>query len=439
LTQFEFLINSLHLICSICYIYENLKNDQLENTIKMTCLNYSQALSLLLFLQAAIDNLPASSGHPPLTSRDLENIIEDTNRVETAHPGITLSGYVDVGYIYNLTDDNTRVPNTQGYSADSGIEGDFSVNQIKLALEKPLTGDISTFEAGFRIDLMFGEDAAGFGVGPLDPIRTTSFYFQQAYINMNLPVGNGIELIAGQFNPFLGFEADERVDNLNITQGLNASVDPGPAAGVLASYAINDCLSLTQAIINGSGASSNAGLDADSDGYALTGAIALANPTGNAETQWAYHYAPMGDAGIGAGQTENEPLLGLNWVGTWAPLMFDDKLLLGFNASLWQGLDYTPDDSSTIITTSWYTRYQWTDLISTASRFEYTHNDDSQFTGFQPDGSDDVWGWTGTLGFHFIDDLLIRCEYRIDWGNDVTTGINDDSIQTVAAQVVYSF
>lgn len=382
------------------------------------------------------DSILADAGNSAPSTKDLEKVVENINHVETAAPGIVLSGYVDVGYIYNFTG---NTPNTQGYAADGGAKGDFSVNQIKLVLEKPLSGNTNELEAGFRVDLMLGEDAQGFsGFGAAG--TGDSLYVQQAYIEMNLPYGNGINLVVGRFNSLLGFEADERVDNINITQGFNAAPDPGPSNGILAVYALAEHLSIAGGVINGSSSWTNNGIDTDEDGYAITGAIVLENKAGNAETQLAFHWAPFGDAGVGAGQTQNEHLLGLNWIGVWAPQTFEDKLFLGYNVSLWLGENYSTNNDSALFTTSWYAKYQWTDLFSTASRFEYTHNNDSQITGLTTTGgSDDVYGWTGTLGFDLLENLLIRAEYRVDFGNDVTTGAGDNFAHTFAMQAVYSF
>ena len=96
--------------------------------------------------------------------KELEKMIEEGGiYVETAKKGVVLSGYVDASYSYNLN----------GGGTDSGINGtpgpirthlfdsdsnDFNVNQVKLALEKALPEE-NTWAAGFRVDLMFGEDA----------------------------------------------------------------------------------------------------------------------------------------------------------------------------------------------------------------------------------------------------------------------------------------
>ena len=51
--------------------------------------------------------------------------------------------------------------------------------------------------------------------------------------------------------------------------------------------------------------------------------------------------------------------------------------------------------------------------------------------------------YTITAGFHLIDNVLIRAEYRLDWGNNLvgTPGARSSSgpAQYAGAEVVYSF
>ena len=63
----------------------------------------------------------------------------------------------------------------------------------------------------------------------------------------------------------------------------------------------------------------------------------------------------------------------------------------------------------------------------------------------------DLWEYTITAGISVIDNLLIRAEYRLDWGVNSVYGLNEnnrngtiDSVssgpaQYVGAEVVYSF
>jgi hypothetical protein len=384
---------------------------------------------------------------PAPQTHDLDKIADLVNHVETAKAGISLSGYVDAGYVYNFIGGDAT-PNTQGYAADGSAKGDFNLNAVKLVLEKPLT-EANEFQAGFRVDVMFGEDANGLSANSAATGSSDSLYVQQGFVNVRVPVGNGLDIQVGRINSILGFEADERPANLNITQGLNAAPDPGPAAGILLTYPLTERVTLLAGVNNGNGQDTNSGLDASSDGYAFNFALGLTNEQGNAETQIAFQGAPWGDGGIG--QTENEPLYGLNWWGTWAPRIFNDKVLLAFNTSLWSASHFSGasadtlpgvDDGSTFYTAALYAKYQFTDIFSLAGRAEYTHADDTQILGFGGGDDADIFGWTLTAGFDVLENVLLRTEYRLDLGDDINTNANGHGTHeahTLAAQVVYSF
>lgn len=398
----------------------------------------------------------AWAGSP--TSKDLEKAVEGVNYVETAQTGIALSGYVDAGYVYNFIGGSSNAATT-GYEPDGGAKGDFNLNAVKLVLEKPMS-EANEFQAGFRVDLMFGEDARGLSGNSANAGSSDSLYVQQGLVMVRVPVGNGLDIEAGRIGSMLGFEADERPANLNITQGLNASMDPGPSSAVRFTYPAAEWVTLKAEANNGNSLATSTGINDGAgnfesrDTVAFVAAIGVVNPGGNAETQVAFNAAPWGDEGYG--QQDNEPLYGFNWWGTWAPTCCQDRLLLAFNASYWvanhfangSALGAAADDSANFATVALYAKYQFTPVFSLAGRAEYTHTDDDQFLGLEPglapvQGSSDIWGWTLTAGFDVLENVLLRTEYRVDFGNDVVTSnggsVNDTQAHTLAAQVVYSF
>jgi hypothetical protein len=67
-------------------------------------------------------------------------------------------------------------------------------------------------------------------------------------------------------------------------------------------------------------------------------------------------------------------------------------------------------------------------------------------TGATGDGSVSWWAYTLTAGFNVIDNLLIRAEYRLDWGTNISgSTANASGTQSggpahyAGAEVVYSF
>lgn len=374
----------------------------------------------------------ADVGAPAPSAKDLEKVVEEVNYVETAKAGIVLSGYVDVGYIYNFN--GTHGGSRRGAN-DSVAKGDFNVNAVKLTLEKPLT-DANEFQAGFRVDLMVGEDIAtnGGNAGPGN-LSGDSLLVEQAYVAIRAPYGNGIDIKAGKFVTWLGYEVIERPANLNITYGnLFFNAIPLYHTGVSAEYAFNDTVDGGIAVTNGFNNDSTSAIDAGNseDGYGVMAKINITNPGGNANWYNAVYYG-FGNGGLAAA-SNNDIFVWDSW-GNWAPTAFDDKLLLGFNT------DIGVKNSETYWGAALYAKYQFTDIFSLAGRADYLHSD-SETGAFNTPGAGgpghtDTWSWTMTAGFDLLENLLVRAEYRVDLDGDFAIG--GDDYHTIALQAVYTF
>jgi hypothetical protein len=142
--------------------------------------------------------------------------------------------------------------------------------------------------------------------------------------------------------------------------------------------------------------------------------------------------------------------------GNWSPKFANDKLLLAFDSVL--GTSNAGQSGGQ--NTSWcgasaYAKYQFNDWFSLASRGEYFHGNNFAKIGNGPVGNAagngtsgmDLWEYTITAGFNVIDNLLIRAEYRLDWGVNSVVGVNNNATTTTSngpahyagAEVVYSF
>lgn len=377
----------------------------------------------------------------PVTVKDLEKVVDNVNYVETAKTGVTLSGYVDVGYIYNFTGRDNIATRFNGAAAqDSQAEGDFNVNAVKLTLEKALP-DANELAAGFRVDLMVGEDAAAFGGNAgAGALNGDSLFVEQAYVNLRLPYGNGIDLTLGKFVTWLGYEVIERPANLNITYGnLFQNMIPLYHTGIAADYAFNDIVSGGVAITNGYNNDTSVGFDNDNDGYGIMAKLDIVAPGGNANLYNAIFYSWDGSGAV-LGAEDGATFIWDMW-GNWSPRFADDKLLLGFN------VDYGFADVATApgTTEDWwgaalYAKYQFTDIFSLAGRADYIHSAGSTKFAGTGGGSGDIWSWTLTAGFDLLENFVFRTEYRVDIGDSITTAPGTgDAAHTFAAQAVYTF
>jgi hypothetical protein len=264
---------------------------------------------------------------------------------------------------------------------------------------------------------------------------------------LRAPVGNGIDIKVGKFASLLGYEVDDRPANLNISYGYDYFFVTTLQTGVVGAYKFNDIVDVQFGVTNGSGEDNNIGVLTDSkDGVALTGSINLTAPGGNANIYNGFYYEVAGGA---INDFENEPVFVWNTWGNWAPKFANDKLLLGFSQTLGVADDAdgtaffgVADKGNTWWTASLYAKYQFTDIFSLAARASYfhTHNQNLDLTAIKVS---DLWSWTLTSGFDLAENLLLRAEYRADFGDTVVTSPGNpntgDVAHLISAQVVYSF
>jgi len=447
--------------------------------------------------------------------KDLKKMIEDQGiYVETAKKGIVLSGYVDTSYTYQFAGNvgSSSVPGlgpdaVQGQAGEGGNtsavpsseaqyrafdtdNNDFNINAFKLALEKALP-DENTWAAGFRADLMFGEDAQLLGGSQVAGDSASYLFLEQAYVQFRVPVGNGLDFKFGKFVTLLGYEVIESPANLNFSRSfLFQNAIPLTHTGVLMSYAFNDIVDVQFGLVNGWN-NSDSGMGINGTGInqipAVTGQVAVHAPGGNATIANSFIYSAGGEAQTAGNFAENESVFTWDIWGQWAPRFANDKLLLAFNADLGFADNAGTDDAyglylngalppglgdgtgyNTTTSTWWgaalYAKYQFTPMFSLATRGEYFHDDHGYKLGVsnpynigagnvsRSDSTGvDLWSWTVTANFDIWENLLFRLEYRYDLIQDGSNtvfdsgglpvfdyGENDDQHQ-IAVNLVYTF
>src|SRR5882724_5581088 len=159
-----------------------------------------------------------------------------------------ISGFVSASYLYDF--DKTHGSGTVvGRSFDTHAN-QFALNKFKLALEKPIDYNPTNWAAGYRADLIFGQDAAvihssGFNLG-------TDGDLEQAFVDINIPVGNGLKVIFGKTVTLMGVEVIEEVANPNWSEGNQfLFVENFTQTGVQLAYKWNDKLDTEFVVFNG--------------------------------------------------------------------------------------------------------------------------------------------------------------------------------------------
>src|SRR6267378_3276370 len=119
---------------------------------------------------------------------------EKANMVQTALSSTSLSGYVDTSAQWNFGTGNANTPPYKFGGA--GKADGFNLDVVQLRIEKPL--DEQTWAAGYKVDLWYGPDANTLGT---QSTRVgNDFAVRQAYVNLRMPVGNGLDWKIGVFD-----------------------------------------------------------------------------------------------------------------------------------------------------------------------------------------------------------------------------------------------
>lgn len=171
----------------------------------------------------------------------------------SAMSAITLSGFVTTSFFHDSSEPpGGRIPaylwNTQNDR--------FTLNLIKLTLASPpveRSGD--KFDVGYRVSLMFGEDAqfldTGFNSGPGHSDLGFD-YIREAYVEMNVPIGTGLNVKVGDLITLLNYESgDGGAANANFSQGNQWFMTGNPPSpGIQLGYNLTDWLDVKARVQN---------------------------------------------------------------------------------------------------------------------------------------------------------------------------------------------
>ncbi len=181
---------------------------------------------------------------------------EKMNAVQTALSNTTLSGYVDTAATWRLGTDSgphSVFPNLPQY-AFAKNDG-FSLNAVDIALDKP--EDESPWAAGYHAELMIGPDSIPLGNAAIGGISIGGIgggagltSLRQAYVTLRTPVGNGIDWKVGVFDTIIGYESTSDPLDPNYTRSYGYSIEPTTHTGILATYKVNDMLTVSAGIAN---------------------------------------------------------------------------------------------------------------------------------------------------------------------------------------------
>jgi hypothetical protein len=146
---------------------------------------------------------------------------------------ITISGFVTASYFYDVASSKDAHPT--GYLWNTGLN-QFTLNKAEVILQGGAL-DKDKWDATFFLSMLYGQDqpindSSG---GPYSAIR-------QAFIDVNIPIGTGLDLRVGEMTSLLNYESgDGGAVNDNFSQGYQWwYTGNGPAETVQLGYDFND-------------------------------------------------------------------------------------------------------------------------------------------------------------------------------------------------------
>ncbi len=170
-----------------------------------------------------------------------------------AEYGITFGAGIGFSYQYGFNDPSSKALGLRLIDKD---HDEFSMDLAQLTFKRDAT-EPGSF--GFMLQPVFGRlakryksDWDGSGLFNDTDWENNEVEIQQVYVAYNVPVGNGLGLKLGKWNTLVGSEVNEPWNNPTYSRQLLYSLcQPAGHAGGLASYAINEMVSVTAGGITG--------------------------------------------------------------------------------------------------------------------------------------------------------------------------------------------
>jgi hypothetical protein len=376
----------------------------------------------------------------------------------TALSATTISGYVDTSAVWNP---GTGTANVAPYAFNAGKQNGFNLDAVDIKLSKAL--EEGKWSAGYVAELSWGPDATAIDGGAA-PIR-------QAYVDLGIPIGNGLELKLGRWDNILGYETSDAMNDPNWTRSYGYTFEPTEHTGVLASYKFADWIGLQLGVADE--LSTIGGVNARYESRrAFVSLLTLTAPDSwgflkGSALYGGFDYGPGGASDTTefyVGTTINTPVTGLSFGASWDNIS-DVALSVPGTAAV-----YLPGSPPTLVSLATpgftgdagsfnaiagYASYKFNDKASLNGRAEYANGKAlsaaEEIQNGIPFGTgtlDKVIALTGTFEYDLWANVISRLEVRWDhnagggppaFGGETSGVPTKNNELMVAANVIYKF
>jgi hypothetical protein len=371
------------------------------------------------------------------------------HQVATGVSATTLSGYVDTSAIWKFgTGTESGAAGSEalpGRAFDGAGKTDgFNLHVVGLTLERPLGAD--DWASGYRVDLLFGPDAVGYNssvnavTGEDDDPVLADFGVKQAYVNLLLPAGNGVDVKMGVFNTIIGYESFESYLNPNFSRSFGWQLEPTQHTGVLASYQLSEAVSVSGGVANTWSAGVNARSPRAESHKAYMASIAITAPDSMGFMSGSSLYAGVVDGFSGNAKDTVSAYVGGS--------ILTPVEGLGLGVALdyrWNGSNGITVEDNWAYAIAGYLTFQATEKLQFAGRVDYTKGSDGTFfdAGAEDvsDEQNELFAFTATAEYALWANVITRAEFRWDHclSDDKPYGRSDENALTLAANVIFKF
>ena len=372
------------------------------------------------------------------------------SQVLTAVSQTTLSGYVDTSAIWKFGTGNAYLPG-RAFDGVGKLDG-FNFNVAEVTLQK--TPGEEQWAAGYRVDMLLGPDAVGYNVavGNKNAYSFNSdFGVKQAYVDVVLPMGTGIDLKLGTFNELIGYEVFESYVNPNYSRSFGWQLEPTQHTGLLASYKFGEAVTLAGGVANTWSAGINARAPIESQ-KAYMASLSIVAPDSWGALAGSGLYAGVVDGFSGNTQDTTSFYVGVQLKtgveGLSVGAAYDYR---EDGARFVNGALYDPGDNWAYAIAGYLT-FKATDHLSFAGRLDYSNGSNGTWGFLSSEGENQLLSATLTADYALWANVLARFEFRWDtcltddkpYGGDMpfdgeTGGPSDENALTVAANLVFKF
>lgn len=329
--------------------------------------------------------------------------INDTDFMQSI--GVEVGGWLEIGVAGNFNDPHN---NFNGPVTFNDRANEFNVHEVYGYIERAVNDQGDSWDFGFRADIVYGTDARFTTSANFDDNLVTDgtsrFYklaFPQAYVEVFAPIGNGLTTKIGHFYTIIGYEVVPAKDNFFFSHAYTMQyAEPFTHTGILASYPINDNISITAGAVTGWDSWFQApgnflgGVNLNTDDEKTGLAVSLI--TGGADLHKGDNNRTMYSI-VFNHDFDN----GLSYVfqhdfGT------QNKATANDGTARWYGINQ-------------YLFYKVTDEVGTGLRFEWFRDEQGVRVGY---GSNSYFAITAGMNWSPLDWLMVRPEVRYDWATN---------------------